>query len=465
MKKSILALGCSHSSGAELSLAAAADYWNEQLAMENPYEDYWKHSDENLIKKQTYHKWRVENLQEDWNYNTKKAWPCRLHHALEDYDVVSAANPGTGISFIRHLYNMPHLRYFGADPDLMRVTEALVVFTNKDKPIKKSNLEWVKNPYMDMSRYEPQSVYTKFYTQKFRPALVLSKEWEDGKFINYPNFAQLRHFNRGQMAYEAAFSRLDRAADEKDITTNFKHMMENVDVLVWQLTDEPRMCVSHPNLAWFCWFPTPQQGVGELKRNIMEHVTEVLALHPKFTAFEVARSIAAWEDECDKMVDYYMNSYDQSQLVSDNLIFVNYILAKRKQKGLKTIMFNLDNDSTKIYDMEHRINKEDCIYFSAEGLLQFPHDVDEMKERMRNNTFPFCIGGHISEWANKQLTQIIKEQIMEDEREQLPSAVDDAADVISGLTPEEKARIKKEKEQELKERIEELKKKDPFIYD
>ena len=54
---------------------------------------------------------------------------------------------------------------------------------------------------------------------------------------------------------------------------------------------------------------------------------------------------------------------------------------------------------------------------------------------------------------------------MEDEREQLPSAVDDAADVISGLTPEEKARIKKEKEQELKERIEELKKKDPFIYD
>ena len=48
MKKSILALGCSHSSGAELSLAAAADYW--------------KHSDENLIKKQTYHKWRVENL-------------------------------------------------------------------------------------------------------------------------------------------------------------------------------------------------------------------------------------------------------------------------------------------------------------------------------------------------------------------------------------------------------------------
>ena len=67
---------------------------------------------------------------------------------------------------------MPHLRYFGADPDLMRVTEALVVFTNKDKPIKKSNLEWVKNPYMDMSRYEPQSVYTKFYTQKFRPALV-----------------------------------------------------------------------------------------------------------------------------------------------------------------------------------------------------------------------------------------------------------------------------------------------------
>ena len=46
-----------------------------------------------------------------------------------------------------------------------------------------------------------------------------------------------------------------------------------------------------------------------------------------------------------------------------------------------------------------------------------------------------------------------------------PSAVDDAADVISGLTPEEKARIKKEKEQELKERIEELKKKDPFIYD
>ena len=66
--------------------------------------------------------------------------------------------------------------------------------------------------------------------------------------------------------------------------------------------------------------------------------------------------------------------------------------------------------------------------------------------------------------SNKQLTQIIKELIMKDEREQLPSAVDDAADVISGLTPEEKARIKKEKEQELKERIEELKKKDPFIY-
>ena len=83
---------------------------------------------------------------------------------------------------------------------------------------------------------------------------------------------------------------------------------------------------------------------------------------------------------------------------------------------------------------------------------------------MRNNTFPYCIGGHISEWANIQLTQIIKEQIM-GVGPQTPSAVDDAADVMSGLTPEEKERIKKEKEQELKERIEELKKKDPFIYD
>ena len=76
MKKNILVLGCSHSSGAELSVATAADYWNEQLTMENPYEDYWKHSDENLIKKQAYHKWRVENFHEDWHYNTKHAWPC-----------------------------------------------------------------------------------------------------------------------------------------------------------------------------------------------------------------------------------------------------------------------------------------------------------------------------------------------------------------------------------------------------
>ena len=50
MKKSILALGCSHSSGAELSLAAAADYWNEQLAMENPYDDYWNNTSKVKIK-------------------------------------------------------------------------------------------------------------------------------------------------------------------------------------------------------------------------------------------------------------------------------------------------------------------------------------------------------------------------------------------------------------------------------
>ena len=54
-------------------------------------------------------------------------------------------------------------------------------------------------------------------------------------------------------------------------------------------------------------------------------------------------------------------------------------------------------------------------------------------------------------------------------KEELPSAVDDAPDVISGLTPEEKKRIEKEKEEERKkereERLRKMREEDPFIYD
>ena len=407
MSKTILALGCSNSSGAELSDSLQEDYWLDQLKMDDPWDEWFHYK--NAGRKHKEFMSRI-GYKENWEYNRTNAWPYRLQE-ITDYNVYSGANPGTGIQYVKWLYNLDKYGFAGTEPDLFKTTEGLVMAWNEDKILPNDMLGYnLRLAYKGMNRFEVQD----FYRGITQPNSVKNSRVKD-KFIEQ----EKRNAPQGATVLDHQYGPV--APWKPKEGESFKDLVDNADVLLWQITsDEPRLLITHPNLPWAFWIPKLHQTYREdgnvLKQGIMSCVRTSLDVSDLRTQKERDAIEETWEREADKLIEYYANAYDYDNHLIDTANFVTSIALRRKQKGLKTIIFFLEEATYNQW--QSRLNYDDFICFHCGDVFKVPTRADykdihpkEIKRRLREESFPWQKFGHISKWANKQVVNKILERI------------------------------------------------------
>lgn len=431
--KTIVVLGCSNSEGAELSHGLSDNYWEDILRMEDCYKNWWS-NDAVPIRMKSFFSRPQSEKNEDWEYNHRHSY-SRLLYEKGKNRVINAAKSGSGISYVKTLYDLNHYKFSGTDPLLSKVTESILWHYNK-YCLTSDDLMGLSP--LDFSRFQGREFYSDFY-EKRHNSLDHYRLMEGSQ----PEAASLVDFSDPNLMW-------------KDEDKNFKNLIDDCEVLIWQLTNEPRICVHHPNLPIFTWDPSPYR----LKEKFVEAVeTEVdywLSKHPNITEEEIEKSKVAWKIEAENFVDNICNNIDYSQIMNDNVHFINYIIHKRKQAGKKTIIFWLFQADFERYDFGNRIDTEtadDFFCFNSE--ITIPSTSEEIKEQILSGEFSFQRYGHLSEYSHRKLASRLKESLdMIEEKEQKEKE-----------EKEFEEKIREERRKELEERMKKLKEEDPFIYD
>ena len=404
MTKTVLALGCSQSSGAELSDGLKEDYWHDILKMDDPWREWFHHSQ--ARKKHDLFMKTYVGGKEDWTYNRTNAWPYRLHEMTGD-SVWSAANPGTGVSYVKWLYNKEHYNFSGHEPDLFKTTQGLIEKWN-GKQIQPSDAQgfFYGNVYKEVNRFEIQESYGYHAEDK-----IINKKMRDDISIREKNNTpQGSHI----FLYDTKLGNRTTWFPKKG--ESFKKLVDNVDHLIWQIpSDEPRFLITHPNIPWAYWIPkihqTYRERKGEtynsIKESMMSCVHTCLKHNNLITDKERETISKTWEREADKNIEYYANSYDWNNLMIDNANFITSIVLKRKQKGLRTTLFWMEDRCLDMWD--GLLDFDYLDYFTCSNILKLGTTPKDIKRRLREGSFPFQKFGHISKWSNKQIVNRIME--------------------------------------------------------
>ena len=160
-KKSIVILGCSNSAGAELSHDLITNHWDNVLDMKDPYNGWWS-SPHGFARrhKDFFEKAHDLSTLEDWEYNVQHNYAGFLHRRLSTkYDIINAASSGTGISFVKLLYDLPHHRFSGSHPILSKLTKDIIKESRGDGAGLSDMMGKETHPY---SKYETVSNYENF---------------------------------------------------------------------------------------------------------------------------------------------------------------------------------------------------------------------------------------------------------------------------------------------------------------
>lgn len=380
--KSILVLGCSNTAGHELCDSLDPNYWDDILAMEDPHKEWWS-SEATPLRVQKFFE-EVHNMPQDWRYNTKHSWPYLLK---DKFNVVSAALPATGISYVKTLYDLKHYKLGGLDPLLSKTAESIAWanIENKDDVLQLDHLSGKTAHTVD--RFLSSATYMKVYKKIGAEA--------NFRYDNAAKKISIKDFNESEET--------DWDWKGKD----FQNLVDNVDILVWQMTNEPRICITHPSIDSFAWSPTVATLKTSLKHNLLNSAKLWASKHPNLSKQEVSEVIQAWTDEIEIIHSNLIKNLDVSQIMNDNIHFVNSILANRKMKGKKTILLYISEEHADNYDMDNRFLQE-CIDDKIVLKLNPSSNKEEIHKLIKEGQYPFQKFSHISQYTHKIISEKVE---------------------------------------------------------
>jgi hypothetical protein len=190
---------------------------------------------------------------------------------------------------------------------------------------------------------------------------------------------------------------------------NFQELVDNVEILIWQITNEPRICISHPSLDTFVWDSSHTRVFNETMKSAFKASADYwIDLHPTLSEQEKQKAKLAWDIEIKNMYNNLLNNLDLSQIMNDNIHFVNSVITKRKLKGKKTILLYLDELHKTRYSFDERIFQE-ALYEKVTIDTSFSKNPDDIHNLIKENRFPLQKYGHISHYTHTEIANKIKE--------------------------------------------------------
>ena len=122
--------------------------------------------------------------------------------------------------------------------------------------------------------------------------------------------------------------------DRPDFRT---HLFED-DILIWQLTTEPRYCVS-----------INENHIMGTRVSVMKH------------KFNKDKNAPSWKKKI--ALDFYENVFNEKEFLREKLDFFNYVLLKRHLLGKKTYVFSIHTNFHKFGITENDIEKPESVVF------------------------------------------------------------------------------------------------------
>lgn len=146
----------------------------------------------------------------------------------------------------------------------------------------------------------------------------------------------------------------------------FKENILNSDILIWQLTDEPRLAIKTKDID----YTILSVALEDVRRKKMK--------------FEISE----WKREV--IIDYYESIFDISNFFKEKRNFLDLIITKRTLQKKPTILVQLP--PTRFINIDYKFENNNLLYLygSNKGLLsEFSEDTIPIKDR-------YCKFGHPS---------------------------------------------------------------------
>ena len=399
--KTIVTLGCSQSSGAEISdgKIGIEEYWKNVLAMDNPYQEWFGEANQKERHQEFLKEFRP-GRKEDWFYNRTHAWPWLLYKAHPENHIYNLAQPGSGVAYVKWMYHMDTHRFHGTNPILASFSCRLIQAWKGYLPmVTEMNGPMRRKLYQGVNRFEMQPFFNQIQFSKFINNKARSHMIEYERF-NQPNGAgaslyspdRIKDVNNPDNAVTASIMM------SKD--QSFKKLLDTADILYWQIpNDEPRIIITHPNLPWAYWTPKihSAEWIIESMMGCFESCMKLL----KVKDYTEQQYREEFQREAERLIEHYTDRYDYDTELTNNADFVNSIVAQRENKGLKTHLFTIASQDW-LGNIEYDIPN----YGTQLGMGR---SVENLKERIRAGTFPQQKYGHISAWANEQIANDLLE--------------------------------------------------------
>lgn len=391
--KTILVMGCSQSSGAEITAEKKLpDYWDEILNLEDPFEQWYSGEASGKRTQGFFESVKDPRYNEDWLINYDHSWPSLLQKNNSDsYNVISVAKPGSGISWVKHIANLKENYWYNSvqwKNDLIHKMTDYKISPLLDVP----TLPDLNNQrYGQLSQiFYPKSAPTNYF--KFEDKISNSYVVNIREF--YMNW-QDKHY--------------------KYTLCDFDELLYSADIIIWQLTNEPRLTINNPAHPLSFVRPTIGQ-IGSFENYLNGIISQIPGIESEKEKYK-----KLWSKEIEKMAEWYLTNFDYSEYVTDNINFFNSVIRKRKLLNKKNIVCTLGKSQLRPYNFKDRIDYS-CIdsFFDIHNIPGFSVEGwsspkgEHIKERIRTNTWPYSKYTHISAYGQyliyKKVEEVLNEQ-------------------------------------------------------
>lgn len=379
-KKTILTLGCSQSSGAEISHEKIPGYWDSILEMTDPLKE-WYDPDKSPVRMQAFYE-KIHTYENDYYYDLTHAWPGILSRTISEINLTSASRSGSGIDWVKFMYNLQYYYYFNTDETKQRLAKKLT-----NNTIAHDNLFWQLLPDHNFNRYSNilKQLYPSYRTENDNVTTNLHyireyySNWTDNNYC-YSN-------------------------------KNFDILLDDADILIWQLTNEPRLNITDPSHNVICTTPSISAGVDWYLKNINSLLDKTFSDNDENSVMK-----QFWKNEINNVIEHYISKFDYSDHTSNILMFINSILRKRKLAGKVNILVTIDGNQLTPYHFYNRIDHS-CVdkFINIREIpeMSMSDRYGTIKSRILNDTWPYMKFMHYSRYGNELIAKKITEELKE----------------------------------------------------
>jgi hypothetical protein len=224
------------------------------------------------------------------------------------------------------------------------------------------------------------SLYNNKWEEYTRDCYKLSWPIKLQKKLNNINVHNYTSNKTGIDFYQSLYNGLkyEKLTYPLDELPNFKECVLESDLLIWQITYDPRFLLSPKNSVFF------------------QH---------DFVVNTETKDLVKWKRiVCDK---FFENMFDINRFISEKINFLNLIINKRRIIKKPTFLFSLH--SSDLTDFGFDITEKDYVYYK--GFNEY-NLFNEMVKDVKDDPKLYCKLGHPSVKAHKEIENYIRNFIV-----------------------------------------------------